>query len=268
MNSLRDLGLSSYEDRAYRALVRLGGGTAAAVVEESGVPTGRIYDTLNGLESRDLVRVQTEREPKQYVPVEPTIAVDRLIEKRTAELEDRIESYKAHRSTILEQLGDIGTLTESFWTAAVGPDEVVTLLLERIEAAEDHVVIVSDVVPVHFDVEHQGTDFLDRLLDAMRREVTVSVLLQDDVFTQMQHSFDDDIIQMTLEKGLFELRITEQIFDTFHLIDGAEVCLEVTDPLNPRRVIAMVDLRNQAFARRIGTGFQEAWETAIPIESI
>jgi len=68
MESLRDLGLSSYEDRAYRGLLGLGTGTAADVTAESDVPKGRIYDALGGLESRGLVRVQSDREPKRYAP--------------------------------------------------------------------------------------------------------------------------------------------------------------------------------------------------------
>jgi len=73
MESLRDLGLSSYEDRAYRGLLGLGG-TAADVTAESDVPKGRIYDALGGLESRGLVRVQSDREPKRYAPVEPAVS--------------------------------------------------------------------------------------------------------------------------------------------------------------------------------------------------
>ncbi|MFB6219023.1 MAG: helix-turn-helix domain-containing protein, partial [Halobacteriaceae archaeon] len=46
MADLGDLGLSEYESRAYRALLRTGPATAEELSEESGVPMGRVYDVL------------------------------------------------------------------------------------------------------------------------------------------------------------------------------------------------------------------------------
>ena len=77
MASLRDLGLSEYEARAYRALLRSGPTTAKELSRTSDVPMGRIYDVLNGLEQHRLVRSQAASRPKKYAAVEPEVGLDR-----------------------------------------------------------------------------------------------------------------------------------------------------------------------------------------------
>jgi len=268
MESLRDLGLSSYEDRAYRALLALGTGTAAAAAEESGVPKGRIYDALGGLESRGLVRVQTDREPKRYAPVEPAVAVDRLVEAKRRELTRRIETYESGKSELIDRLADAETADDEFWTAAVGAGDSLDLLFERIDAAEESIVVVAAGVSEQFDVDREGPALLDRLLDAIHRGVDVSVLLTPPVFADARAAVDEDRAALTLAQGPFELRVTEEVYGTFHLIDGAEVCLEVADPLAPDRLFGMLDLRDRGFAARVRDGFEAAWAEGTVVDEV
>ncbi|PGF14627.1 hypothetical protein CP556_21350 [Natrinema sp. CBA1119] len=82
MPTLRDLGLSSYEEKAYRGLLTLGSGTAEEISGVSDVPMGRIYDVLSSLESQNVVRRQPDHHPRTYVAVEPDRAIDRLLTAR------------------------------------------------------------------------------------------------------------------------------------------------------------------------------------------
>lgn len=268
MDSLSDLGLTSYEERAYRALLTIGTGTAATVATESGVPKGRIYDALGGLRSRGLVREQTAGEPKRYAPVEPEIAVDRLVEARTRELSERIEQYRSGRDDLVDRLSRTETPDDSFWTAAVGAADSQELLFERIDAAEDRLVVAADAVSTQFELGEEGDAMLDRLLGATRRGVTVSVLLSPHVLDAAIDAIDDERAARALAQTPFELRITDEVYGTFHLIDGTEVCLEVADPLAPDRLFGMLDLRDPSFATRVGEGFDAAWERATPIEDL
>ena len=77
MANLRDLGLSEYEARAYRSLLKTGPTTAKELSRVSDVPMGRIYDVLNSIEQYNLVRSQSASRPKKYVAVEPETALDR-----------------------------------------------------------------------------------------------------------------------------------------------------------------------------------------------
>ena len=74
MASLRDLGLSEYEERAYRSLLETGPTTAKELSRTSDVPMGRIYDVLNSLETHNLVRSQAASRPKKYVAVSDSTA--------------------------------------------------------------------------------------------------------------------------------------------------------------------------------------------------
>ena len=94
MASLRDLGLSEYEARAYRALLKTGPTTAKELSRVSDVPMGRIYDVLNSIEQYNLVRSQSASRPKKYVAVEASTALDRLLDDKKRELEEKAEQYE------------------------------------------------------------------------------------------------------------------------------------------------------------------------------
>ena len=102
MASLRDLGLSEYEARAFRSLLETGPATAKELSRASDVPMGRIYDVLNSLETYQLVRSQTASRPKKYVGVEPDTALDRLFEDKKRQLEEKVDQYES----IVDELSD------------------------------------------------------------------------------------------------------------------------------------------------------------------
>ena len=82
MTDLRDLGLSKYEARTYRSLLRTGPATAKELSNASDVPMGRIYDVLNALEHHNLVRSQTAGRPNNYAAIEPDTALGRPFEQQ------------------------------------------------------------------------------------------------------------------------------------------------------------------------------------------
>lgn len=75
---LVELGLTGYEARTYLALLRHHGRVAADLVRESGVPRQRIYDVLEDLVERGLVRVLPGR-VNRYAAVDPASGVERLM---------------------------------------------------------------------------------------------------------------------------------------------------------------------------------------------
>lgn len=267
MESLSDLGISTYEARAYRGLLALGSGTAKAVSGESDIPMGRVYDVLNGLESRGLVRVQNANEPKRYAPVEPDVAVDRLIDTRRRELRAEIEAYEAGRDDLVERLDSIRRPTDRFWTATVGPDETVELLLERIECADDQLIMVAESLSGQFDDE-VGERTLDSVLAALKRDVDVSLLLSPRVLEHSIAAVGEDRAALALDRTSIAVRVSEQLHGNFHVIDRQEVCIELSNPLAPEQLFGMVDVRDEQFAERVSTTFRDAWADAEPILEI
>ena len=111
IESLRTLGLSSYEAQVFVALQRLGTGTAQEVSRVSEVPRSQVYGAADDLAERGLVEV-VESSPKAYRPVELSTARAVLtdhLEHETDRAFDRLESIgKAEPDDVTRQ--DVSTL--------------------------------------------------------------------------------------------------------------------------------------------------------------
>jgi len=106
LNELIDLGLSSYEARAYITLLRLGEATAPSVAEISKIPLTRIYDVLSSLEDKGLVVIVHQR-PKYYKPIDPRSALNNLISYIESRAEAEINRKKKLAKTLEKKLINI-----------------------------------------------------------------------------------------------------------------------------------------------------------------
>ncbi|WP_432508316.1 DUF7436 family protein [Halorubrum ezzemoulense] len=147
-------------------------------------------------------------------------------------------------------------------------DDSLDPLFERIDAAEESIVVFATEVSAQFDVDRDGPALLDRLLAAIRGGVDVSVLISPSVFDDARAAVDEDRATLTIAQGPFELRVTEDAYGNFYLIDGEEVCLEVADPLSPDRLFGMLDLRDRGFAARVNEGFEAAWADGAVVDEV
>jgi sugar-specific transcriptional regulator TrmB len=84
MKILTQLGLNEYEAKTYETLAKHGKATAAKISAQSGVPYGRIYDILQSLEHKGLIRTLPGIR-KEYVPGDPQKILE-LLEKRKKEI--------------------------------------------------------------------------------------------------------------------------------------------------------------------------------------
>lgn len=266
MASLRDLGLSEYEARAYRALLKTGPTTAKELSRASDVPMGRIYDVLNSIEGYNLVRSQTASRPKKYVAVEPSTALERLLEDKRRELEERAEQYEAIVDDLAGELETAEPVEETFWTAAVGPEETVDLLVERLSAADVQIVmVVSTYTEQFFDIDEVGTLILDELTEAMERGVDVQLLLRPDLVPRLPESIGERYRSSLMDHDGFSVRTSENVSGTFTLIDETEVVIEVPHPLKSQEAFAMIDLKDREFAGSVRAEFEPRWAQAEPL---
>src|SRR5436190_2292936 len=84
---LTHLGLTSYEARAYVALVRRDSYTAAQVSRLAELPRQRIYDVLGSLVAKGLATARPGSVVK-YAAVAPDVAIERLVDAHRAQLAD------------------------------------------------------------------------------------------------------------------------------------------------------------------------------------
>ncbi|MBS3815024.1 MAG: TrmB family transcriptional regulator [Hadesarchaea archaeon] len=94
--TLKELGLTEYETRAYMGLVSSGPITARELSEKANVPSSRIYDILSKLEKKGWIESQSSR-PARYRAKPPSEAMRLMRIKR-----DR--KFKKARETILQEL--------------------------------------------------------------------------------------------------------------------------------------------------------------------
>ena len=262
MASLRDLGLSEYEARSYKSLLRTGPTTAKELSRTSEVPMGRIYDVLNSLEQHSLVRSQAASRPKKYVAVEPEAALDRLLESKRRELTERAEQYEAVVDELADELESTEPVSGKFWTAAVGNDETIDLLVERIAAAEDDIVMIAGAPGSGFDLAAVGDEVTECLESALDRGVEVSLLMARSLVDELPESVGERYVDRLVDHPQFEVRVANMVNGTFNIIDGAEVCIEVPNPLDPDQLFAMIDLKDPEFATDVQEVFAPQWEKA------
>ena len=265
MATLRDLGLSEYEARAYRSLLDAGPTTAKELSRASDVPMGRIYDVLASIESHGLVRAQTASRPKKYVAVEPETALNRLLDDKLAELEEQAEQYEGIVEDLTDELDAAEPVEEGFWTAAVGSEESMDLLIERLDAADDQVVMAVGRSSAQFDIGDVGDLVARHLEAALERGVEIAVLMSPHIVDTLPPSVGERYSETFADHPEFRVRTAEGLGGTFNLIDDVEVCIEVPNPLNPGEAFAMIDMKDPEFAADVREEFAPRWETAEPL---
>ena len=266
MADLRDLGLSEYEASAYRSLLQTGPATAKELSAASGVPMGRIYDVLGSIEAQHLVRSQAASRPKKYVAVEPDTALDRLLEDRKRELHEKADQYESVVDELSADLQTPAQPEEGFWTAALGPAESVDLLLERIDSAEDSLRLLGGYESTSFDVADTTSRVVDHLEDALERGVDVAVLISQDLSVNLPDEVNERYVSVLAEHPDYEVRIGPVVEGNVTIVDDAEVCLDVSNPVSPDESFAMIDLHDPTFAGDVRDVFEETWGDAATLD--
>jgi len=129
ISQLTRLGLTSYEARAYAALVRRDSFSAAQVARQAGLPRQRIYDVLETLVQKGLAASRPGPHAK-YAAIAPELAIERLLSARRRELtamelegaaivEELMPAYtqgQTHTDPLeyIEVLRDRGAINERF----------------------------------------------------------------------------------------------------------------------------------------------------------
>lgn len=263
MATLRDLGLSEYESRAYQSLLSTGPTTAKELSQVSDVPMGRIYDVLDDLEGAEMVRSQNASRPKKYVAVPPEKAFDRLIENKREAVETELQQFERIADELAENL-QTAEPTDPFWTVAVGPDETIDLFLDRLGAATDEITMVATRPAPQFDIEVIGERLGTTLADALGNGVTVSVLVSPELLEEIPDTMEQHYQRLIRNYDSYETRVSNDTTNSFTIIDDAEVLIEVPNPLAANEAFALIALTDPEFAADVTAEFEPRWAAADP----
>ncbi|HLG25067.1 MAG TPA: helix-turn-helix domain-containing protein [Candidatus Nanoarchaeia archaeon] len=83
---LRELGLSEYESKVYITLIKEGSLRGNKLSRLSGVPQGKVYDTVYRLSEKGFVSIMNSH-PKIFKSVDPDIAINQVIRSKKEKLD-------------------------------------------------------------------------------------------------------------------------------------------------------------------------------------
>jgi len=175
---LRVFGLSDNEVNTYFALLELGEATASTVAEDAGVTQRTVYNIMERLEARELVRVNDHVSPTTIRALPPSEAMDEIsdrIDAMTPALEDRysatqprtseIEMAKSQRKVLKHLKRDMEAAEQEMLVSV--PEHVVPEIEDDLRAALDRGVFVLLIVGEVDDME-AAADRFDGLGNAVR----------------------------------------------------------------------------------------------------
>ena len=136
VGDLTSLGLTKNEAKAYHSLVRLGRSTARVIAEDSGIPRSKVYETLDLLEKRGIIKKVAGSDPTLFDPAPVDAALDHL--------EEKVKSSATSARKKLQGLQSLrGTEAKEFAWAVQGMEQVIVGLRTAIESAQEFVYIAS-----------------------------------------------------------------------------------------------------------------------------
>ncbi len=134
MEGLEGIGLTTYQARAFLALVILGVGSAEVIAENARIPRTSAYKALDALEKRGFV-IASEGRPKMYRPAELKSIKESIMDS-VSELFDKLEF-------IQDFVRDNGE-PQLVYTV-YGKDNVLRKIGEMIDLTDEEIIISTPV---------------------------------------------------------------------------------------------------------------------------
>ncbi len=238
--ALREMGLNAYEIDAYIVLLESGQMTAMEVSEQATVPYSKMYEVLNSLKEKGLVK-SSESRPFKYYPV-PPLEATRSTKLR---LEDKYLNWENTVAQNLQPLYEKRELVERPDMLILrGQQAVLAKLEEVLKKASLEIVIAAP------EFAKPVITLAEPMLGSGLKK-TVKVKL-------MAAGKKDDWLFLKKYPGLSELRIRDHMFGGGVIADGKEAMLFLGED-KPTLVIWSNHVGLVGFAREY---FQFLWDSS------
>ncbi|MHA1225084.1 MAG: TrmB family transcriptional regulator [Candidatus Heimdallarchaeaceae archaeon] len=159
-SKLKELGLTQYEIKTLKTLLALSTATAEEIHKQTDIPTPRIYDTVDALEKKGLVKIVAGR-PKKFEPVNLELGLQKFLEFKEKEFTSKLQ--KDYQSQLIIKPDE---LLESFSSLS----EMQLKTIDLINKAKKEICIFTNVFYWFIQVQ-------EHLLNALKRGVKVRVLM-------------------------------------------------------------------------------------------
>ena len=191
--SLEKVGLTSYEIRAYTALLKVGESNASEVTQNSGVPYSKIYEILGTLEDKGWIGSDDAR-PTKYFAKAPSNALE-----TSKQNSDTI--FTENKNVILSELIPIyeksGTSEKPDIWFISGAMNIVSKILEMVEHCREEVLIA---------VPQAGEMIVKQALPKLRqlhdKGIKITILTSDKIDKESLKAISR-IAKIKIKSGLF-----------------------------------------------------------------
>ena len=152
-----------------------------------------------------------------------------------------------------------------FWKVAVGFDEIMKLVIQRLTEAQREVLYLSDLGQDLSKPAELMSAAFQALVNAVDRDVKVKLLMSTE---------DSDGAYSLLAKygvtkrflrsfrNRLEVRFITTPIAPFDVVDGEKVTIKVRNPVDPQQFFAAIAVWERALARELKQRFEELWEQA------
>ena len=253
LGRLSRLGLTSYEAKAYVALIRRGSSTAAQVARLGGVPRQRIYDVLATLVEKGLASGRPGRVVK-YAAAPPEQAIESLIahhrqelaelERSSAALVDQLApAYAAGREQTdpleyIEDLRDRRAINERFH--------------ELEEGIQKEILVFTK--PPYATPAQENVEGLEVVKTHEARSIYEYSAFDDPAFIEAVGHF--------IEAGE-EARFVSELPLKLVIIDETTAMFGMEDPVAGRSELTMLVVEHPMLARTLKIAFDAVWADAL-----
>jgi sugar-specific transcriptional regulator TrmB len=256
LERLQRLGLTSYEARAYLALLRRDSSTAAETARLAGLPRQRVYDVLSSLVEKGLASTRPGKAVK-YSATPPEQALHGLVAKHRQEL-DEIER---------ETTAMIDSLTPAYLAGQehTDPLEYIEVLRDRrainerfgeLEAGIKNEILVFTKPPYATPVfEH------DEGLQVVSSHEARSVY----EFSALHDPRSAEAIRRYIAAGE-QARFVELLPLKLVIIDEQIVMFGIEDPVGGRSILTMIVVDHPSLATLLKIAFETVWESGLTFE--
>ena len=250
------LGLTTYEARAYVALVRRDSFTAAQVARQSGLPRQRIYDVLSSLVEKGLASTRPGTVVK-YAAIAPELAIERLVASRRLAMADLEQDAAAL----------VAALTPEFAAGQSHSDP-----LEYIEVLRDRGAINERFAELQAGVKREILVFTKppyatppqenvEGIEVTRSHVARSVY-EFSVFDEPETT---EGVRRFIEAGE-EARFVEEVPLKLVIIDEAIVMFGMQDPVGGRSELTIMVVEHPALASTLKLAFASVWDDGLTFD--
>jgi sugar-specific transcriptional regulator TrmB len=249
IEQLTRLGLTSYEAKAYLALMRRGSSTAAQVSRLAGVPRQRIYDVLASLVEKGLASSKPGRVVK-YSATAPELALERLVSDHRQQLEELERSA----SSMIEEL------TPAFEAGRehTDPLEYIEVLRDRravnerfgeLQAGIKREILVF-TKPPYATPTQENIEGLEVVQSHTARSIYEFSAFDDAAFTEGVRRF--------IEAGE-DARFVPELPLKLVIIDESIVMFGMEDPVAGSSDMTMVVVEHPSLAKLLKVAFETIW---------